>query len=152
MANLEQIQMLMAELGPSSDGIAAVLQNEDDQWSIVVDETTMVTVDYDAEEDKLLLSIDLGLPAQESRLEVYETLLSYSLLWRDHGGVHAALGGPGGPLYLLYEFGGKELSLIELIRVLDNFVEAALVWRDYVVGLGDAPTVTDDPQTLGVRV
>lgn len=152
MANLQQIEALMGELGPASDGIAAVLQSEEDQWAVVVDEATIVTVDYDVDEDKLLLSLDLGTPAEEDRLRVYETLLCYSLLWREHGGVHAALGGPGGPLVMMFEFGGRDLTLIDLVTVLDNFIEAVLVWRDFVAGAADAPAMPDGLPAMGVRV
>ena len=62
------------------------------EWAVMFDADTTVMLDPVTEQQKLVLSIDLGRPAQESRLVTYETMLAYNVLWQETGGVKMGLG------------------------------------------------------------
>jgi hypothetical protein len=136
----ESIQLLMQEIGPATPEIDAVMQSEERSWAIQFDDETVVQVEWADEPSRLVLSSALGQVNPEMRLPVYETLLSYNLLWQDTGGVKAALAGPGGEVSLLYElFADTLLSLGDLRTVLLNFMQLTQLWTAYVKSDASAP-------------
>jgi len=92
MALHEQIQGLIEAVGPQVEAVQAVGQTGDTEWAVMFDSDTTVMLDLVTEQQKLVLSIDLGRPAQESRLATYETMLAYNLLWQETGEVKIGLG------------------------------------------------------------
>ena len=92
MALHEQIQGLIEAVGPQVEAVQAVGQTGDTEWAVMFDADTTVMLDLVTEQQKLVLSIDLGRPAQESRLATYETMLAYNVLWQETGGVKMGLG------------------------------------------------------------
>ncbi|MDB5823642.1 MAG: hypothetical protein JWR21_2346 [Herminiimonas sp.] len=140
----ESIQLLMQEIGPATLEIDAVMQSEEGSWAVQFDDETVVQIEWADEPSRLVLSSALGQARPEMRLPVYETLLSYNLLWQDTGGVKAALAGPGGEVSLLYEmFADTELSLSDLRTVLLNFMQLTQLWASYVKS--DASTPVNAP-------
>lgn len=136
----ESIQLLMQEIGPDMPEIDAVMQSEENSWAIQFDDETVVQIEWADEPSRLVLSSALGQVNPEMRLPVYETLLSYNLLWQDTGGVKAALAGPGGEVSLLYElFADTSLSLGDLRTVLLNFMQLTQLWTAYVKSDASAP-------------
>jgi hypothetical protein len=135
--NLERIQIMMEEIGPSMSEIEAVIQSEEKNWAIQFDDQSIVMLEWSESPDRIVLSAMLGTASESMQLSVYETLLCYNLLWKDTGGVKMALSGPGGELVLLYELFASNLSLNELQTVLANFVSIAQVWSVYVTGESD---------------
>lgn len=151
MTTLEQVQRLIDELGPAHGDIAAVVQNGEAEWAVVFDENEILSLEYDAEQSKLSLSISLGAPAVEKRLEVYQTLLCYSFLRQETGGVAMALAGPEGEAFQMFDLNAHDLSLDRLSTVVDGFMEKARVWRAYVADAG-AGAPAFDASTLAMRV
>jgi hypothetical protein len=92
MALHEQIQGLIEAVGPQVEAVQAVGQMGDTEWAVMFDTDTTVMLDLVTEQQKLVLSIDLGRPAQESRHATYETMLAYNVLWQETGGVTMGLG------------------------------------------------------------
>lgn len=132
MASAEQIQSLIEAVGPRVEAIQAVGQTGETEWAVLFDAETTVLLDLVPEQRKLVLSIDLGRPAAEGRLAIYETLLAYNMLWRETGGVKMGLGGASGRLVQMFELGTAGLDLELLARVLEGFVAKAVVWREQV--------------------
>ncbi len=135
--NLERMQIMMEEIGPSMSEIEAVIQSEEKNWAIQFEDQSIVMLEWTDNPDRVVLSAMLGTASESMQLSVYETLLCYNLLWKDTGGVKMALSGPGGELVLLYELFASNLSLNELQTVLANFVSIAQVWSVYVTGESD---------------
>ena len=153
MTSLEQIQALLAELGPASPDIAAVIQNGVAEWAIAFDEETVLSVEFDPRQQKLLLSINLGSPSADRRLGIYETLLTYGYLWRDTGGVYMALGGPGGEVYQMFELNAHDADIATLGNVARQLVQRAHVWREYLAETEDAqPPDASMMSISGIRV
>lgn len=143
-SNLERMQIMMEEIGPSMTEIEAVIQSEDKNWAIQFDDQAIVMLEWADQPDKVVLTTMLGTPSEAMQLSVYETLLCYNLLWKDTGGVKMALSGPGGELVLLYELFAANLTINELQVVLTNFLSIAQVWSVYVTGESENP-VTGAP-------
>ena len=137
--NLQRIQIMMEEIGPSIPEIEAVIQSEEKNWAIQFDDQSIVILEWTENPDRLVLTAMLGKPSESMQLSVYETLLCYNLLWKDTGGVKMALSGPDGEIILLYEFFIGNATLQEFQTVLMNFTSIAQVWSVYVTGEGDQP-------------
>jgi hypothetical protein len=154
VSHIEHVQALMEELGPADDEIAAVLRTDEAEWAVAFEfeEDKVIVVELDAETGRLYLSTDLGIPAPEHRLAVYETLLTYNAMLRQTGGVLAALNGPGADLLQMMELDAGGLTLDQFGTVLANFQEKAMVWRAYVASGEGAPTVEALPSDIGIRV
>lgn len=148
--NLERMQIMMEEIGPSMSEIEAVIQSEEKNWAIQFDDQSIIMLEWADNPDRVVLTAMLGTPTESMQLSVYETLLCYNLLWKDTGGVKMALSGPGGELVLLYELFSVNLSLNELQTVLANFVSIAQVWSVYVTGESDqaAPSLPSSLEML----
>lgn len=143
-SNLERMQIMMEEIGPSIPDIEAVIQSEDKNWAIQFEDQSIVMLEWAEQPDRVVLTTLLGTPSESMQLSVYETLLCYNLLWKDTGGVKMALSGPGGELVLLYEMFASNLSLADMQVVLTNFLSIAQVWGVYVTGESENP-VTGTP-------
>jgi len=130
--HLSAIQMLMQELGPHTPIVDAVVQHGEKTWAVQFDDESIVLVEWDGEPERLIFSTDLGDAAEERRIEVYQLLLSYNLLWRESGGLKTALGGPDGGAMLLYEWRSEQATLMEMQTALDNFNRIAAMWRNYI--------------------
>jgi hypothetical protein len=130
--SLDLAQMLLQELGPQTPEIDAILQEDEKSWLLVFADEKSVYVEWAANPERLVLSTGLGKPVEGSELQVYETLLSYNLLWQDTGGVRMAIDGPQGEIMLIYDLFDDQLSLSELQTVVLNISNIAGIWRDYV--------------------
>lgn len=137
--NLERMQIMMQEIGPSLPEIEAVIQSEEKNWAIQFEDQSIVMLEWAESPDRVVLTAMLGTPSESMQLSVYETLLCYNLLWKDTGGVKMALSGPGGELILLYELFATDLDLGELQTVATNFTSIAQVWSVYVTGESEQP-------------
>lgn len=134
--NLERMQIMMEEIGPSLSDIQTVIQSEDRNWAVQFSDDSIVMLEWVEGPDRVVLTSLLGAPSESMQLSVYETLLCYNLLWKDTGGVKMALSGPGGELVVIYELFSTDLTLNELQTVLTNFVSIAQIWTMYVTGEG----------------
>ncbi len=141
-SNLERMQIMMEEIGPSMPEIEAVIQSENTNWAIQFEEQSIVMLEWAEQPDRVVLTTLLGTPSESMQLSVYETLLCYNLLWKDTGGVKMALSGPGGELVLLYELFAPNLNLSEMQVVLTNFLNIAQVWSVYVTGESENPVAS----------
>ena len=149
MASSEQIGSIIESVGPRNHDIEEVVQLPEGDYVVHYDDLD-VTLAFDAETDRLVMSADLGQAPRDKRLTVYTTLLNYSLLWRDTGGVHMALTADGTAVQAL-TLSGAEVTLDLLDTVLRNFAVKARLMRAYVrTGGGETPADTLMPHALRV--
>lgn len=148
MTSLEQIQAMMEELGPSTPDIEAVAQEGDSAWAVAFPDDVVVVLELDPSGRKLVCAIDIGRPPEEAKLEAYEAALSYGYLWRETGGARLALGGADGELTLLFDLEVADLTFTDLQMALLNLVEKAAIWRGFVAGGSEAPSL----EAPGIRI
>jgi Tir chaperone protein (CesT) family len=125
------IGSLIVSLGPREPDIAEIAQLRDREFIVRYDDI-LVTLELAEEIDRLIFSAEIGSAPPERRLAVYTTLLNYSLLWQDTGGVQMALTADGTVVQLLTLF-GAEITPDLLPIVLRNFTANARLMRGYVV-------------------
>ncbi|MDB5838103.1 MAG: hypothetical protein JWQ23_55 [Herminiimonas sp.] len=129
---LDMIKLMLQELGGEMAELEAILQHEEAHWAIQFDDGTVVLMEWVDGPSRLILSASLGKVSAPMQMAVYETMLSYNLLWRETGGVKAALNGPEGELMLLFELHAEQLTVNMLKIVLENFAGLVHVWGTYV--------------------
>lgn len=130
--SIELAQMLIEELGPKTPEVDAVLQQDETNWVLMLEDESAIIIEWASNPSRLVLSANLGRPNEGSQLTIYETLLSYNLLWQDTGGVRMAIDGPQGEVMLIYDLCDDHLTLGELQTVVLNLANIAEIWRDYV--------------------
>ena len=129
---IEQIQQLMQELGPATPDIDAVVQTEEPSWAIQFSDESIVIIEPADEPPRLVMSSEIGIAPESAERQLYEALLSYNLLWRDHGGIKIGLAGPKGALVISRELNLEGLTLLELQSTLTGFLKVASSWQRYV--------------------
>lgn len=145
MATLEYVQRLMTELGPLVDQIGLIQQSGDDLWLVVFDEQTAVQIECDETGNKLVFSMIVGPVEGDNRQEIYESLLSYNLLYHDTAGMRLALEGPQGNVVLLVDLCHLDLQVSTLAAFLEVFVTTGLGWREVLRGSPDGnPAINDE--------
>jgi hypothetical protein len=130
--SLELTQMLMQELGPQTPEIDAVLQQDDSNWVLVFEDETSIVIEWADTPARLVLTSSLGRANEDAQLGIYETLLSYNLLWQETGGVRMAIDGPQGEVMMIYDLFDDHLTVADLQTVVLNLTSIAGIWRDYV--------------------
>jgi hypothetical protein len=150
MASLDQIESIIEAIGPRDHEIEAVVQLPEGDYVVHYDDIEL-TLDYDAESDRLMISADLGQAPFDKRLSVYTTMMNYSLLWRDTGGVRMALTADG-TVVQMTDLSGPEVTVDLLDTVLRNFAAKARLMRAYVASGDASDSPSDTLMPLGIRV
>lgn len=132
MNELLRLTETITETGGLDDAIALILQKGDDVWQVDYEDVA-IELEFHEATGRLVLSAELGVPPQERRLEVFEALLSYAMLWRETGCIRVGLGGSDGPLALMADLAADELLPATLAVALADFAAKVRVWRGYVI-------------------
>ncbi|GLI93868.1 type III secretion system chaperone [Methylocystis echinoides] len=132
MPELSRLTETIAESAKYEDSIVTVLQTGDAAWQVEFEDVS-IELEFDADSGRLVLTGILGVPTPERRLAVFETLLSYALLWRETGFLRVGLGGADGALVLIADSGADGLLPAALAAMLGDFAEKIRVWRDFTV-------------------
>lgn len=126
-----EFDRLMSEVGPLDDAILACIKATDGAYAIRFAEVD-VLVERDVDRDRIALSVEIGAPRPSKALEVYETLLSYNLLWRETGGVRMALTGKGGAVVQFVDLTGSEINARSIATVAANLASLTEIWRAFL--------------------
>lgn len=133
---------LMSEVGPLDDAILACIKTPDGAYAIRFEEVD-VLVERDDDRDRIALSVEIGAPRPSRALEVYETLLSYNMLWRETGGVRMALTGRKGSVVQFVDLTGGEINPRSIVTVAANLASLTEIWRAFLQSAdGEAATPT----------
>lgn len=149
MSNAQYVHGLMNELGPLVDRIEVIQQESENGWAIVCNDETAIDVECDEVGNRLTFVVPLGPVAEEHQTEVYRTLLTYNLLWRENGGIHMAIDAENNAL-LLADIYHVELTVDALAAVVESLVDAARDWRQILENVDGAET--DDVAPDGENV
>jgi hypothetical protein len=148
MVSAAEIGSVVESIGPRDHDIEEVVSLTDGEYVVRYDDLD-VTLEFEAETDRLVLSAELGAAPSDKKTAVYTTLLNYSLLWKDTGGVHMALTADD-VVVQMASLTGSEVNADRLIALLRNFAEKARLFRNYVqTGGGES---IDTLMPLGMRV
>ena len=150
MASIAHLDVLFQELGPATDEVTEVFQDDSEHWSVVVHGETQIALELDSAQQKLILSTTLGAPSEQRRLETYELLLISNHARSQVGGITMALTGPQGHVVQMYELNTTELTLQILQTVLVSFAAKSHFWKEIVTLELAAPEfVPEDLSSLG---
>ncbi len=130
-----EFDRLMGAVGPQDDAILAVVKTPDGAYAIRFEEID-VLVERDMDRDRIALSIELGVPRPTNALSVYETLLSYNMLWRETGGVRMALTGKGGAVVQFVDLTGAEINAVGIATVASNLASLSNIWLAFLESEG----------------
>jgi len=128
----DTISALIEASGPAIEEVVEVQEIEKGSWRFAFDEATAVYVDHVEEQEKLVLSADLGAPPDESRGATHAFLLYYNFIWRETGGVRMGLNSSNGHIVMIYDLHAGALDVDSFANALLAFTEQSLVWRDLV--------------------
>lgn len=138
MTGLEVVQQLMAEIGPRMKFSEVTEFTEDESWVLVVDDETVIAVDYDPAGARIVFSAEVAEPPAQKRLATYEQLLMFNHQWPETGGLRFALDGPAGVAVLSYDLPLDGIDIQALEESLATFVQQITVWRGQITeGAGD---------------
>lgn len=124
-ALIEEVGVLLVE----ADQIRAY---PPDYWVIVVAETIGIDLWHAADEAKLVLSAELGLPSAAAEAETWKLMLQVNALWRENGGLRMALDEAGGTLTQTYDVPLDGLNAELLAAAVRSFSLAAWRWRQVI--------------------
>lgn len=137
MSPLEQIQLLIEELGPATDEVMEVQQEGESAWTVFFDEETGIGLDFIEDQNKLVFSMDLGILPEERKASSYEFILIYNFNWVQSGGIKMGLDASEGNIVMMFELNASSLDLQMLQNILLSFIEKGKSWRELIaVGFG----------------
>ncbi len=131
MSDKATAEKLFQELGPLLDPAAIVYDDAAAQWAVVIDDRTRIDVGFDETAGQFVFALDLGQVPDRSADTVHELLLRFSFLWRETGGLTAALDAEGRAV-LMYRHAVQDLELQRLHTLLQNLVHHRRIWADLI--------------------
>lgn len=142
MTAMPTIDSLLKEIGPVLDPLSIEAFPQHRCWGLLLDEATSLLIDLDEEAHKLILSHEVGTPAQGDRFRLYELMLLHNHQWDATGGRRLAIDEAGGGVVLLQDVAIQGLDVVRLCAVIEAFAEAARGWRQIVATSLPAPPVS----------
>jgi hypothetical protein len=129
---MEQIEILMSEVGPVLAPLAIDAIVAEQSWGISMEDNLTVIVQFDENKNCLVLTSELGLPPAGDRTALYELLLQVNYHWDTTGGNRMALNGPDGEVVQMFEISTDGLDAIRLSAILYSFADASKAWREII--------------------
>ena len=155
MADFDQIQQLILELGPTTEQIEEIQEEAGAAWTVFFADST-VGIDYVEDQDKLVLSSGVGRLPEGDREKSYQFLLFYNNAWDQTGGIKMALESEEGDVLMMLDLNASFLDLNTLRDILLRFEEKAVAWRAAVATGIRGDTAADlthtGPFVGGIRV
>jgi hypothetical protein len=91
-----------------------------------------IALRLDEETGVVTLSCELGRPAEESQLSIYEALLVYNSLAPLHGGIRMALREPGGVILQEFDTSIDSLQIEQWMNLILDFSKKASAWEEII--------------------
>lgn len=142
----EALDRLVAEAGSHEEGILASVRTADGAHAIRFEDADVIA-EWDGARNRLVLSSEIGSPPPGRAAHVYETLLSYNLLWRETGGLRMALTGPKGIVLQLVDLAGPEIEARTVAIVAANLAQRTVIWRAFLESEGSDVAAPAPPNT-----
>ncbi len=147
------VTKLLEEVGPLLDPAAISYAPDDQSWTVSIDAETLILLAFDEGGGALEFVTPLGAVPDASAERAHEILLRFSYLWRETGGLYAALD-DNGDAALLYRRPLAGLDGTQLNNLLGNLAQQRAVWADVLrTPPEDIESVVPDvPPFGGIRV
>ncbi len=129
MTSKEIVHHLVAETAGMLQAGRVKACEERDAWLLALDGETMLDIEFDSVEDRLIITGDVCEVAEPARPLVYEMLLQYNYLWTETGGVRMALGGGPGNVVMMFELPAVGLQPSRLCHALNNMAHSQRAWQ-----------------------
>jgi hypothetical protein len=144
MASLEQLNALMAEIGPILELQEVTGFASQELWTLQVDDDTLLFADHDPAQGRIVLSGEVATPRPAGKAAVHELLLQYNNQWKTTGGVRMALDGPDGAVIQICDIATADLDARTLAGTVRIFTDMLRAWRDMLNrDPADAPPALD---------
>jgi len=138
----DELRLLFEGLGPVNEEITAILRLSDVLFTVAFEDVE-IDIEFDAPTNKLMLSVELGVPPADTALRVYEFLMTYALAWKRTGGLGIALTAPGGSLVLTFPLFVADLTSARLSAIVTNLARRATLLKGLIAaGAADKPDKT----------
>ena len=148
MLSADELNRVLAEVGPLDDAILEVVGTDPDTW-LVRFETVDVELEYDGPGGRLVFTVAIGTPSEANRLRIYEALLLYNVIWRDTGGLRMALSGPGAGALQIADLADADIDPRRIVLVAVNMAERALLWRGMMTAETAETSIPFEMQSTG---
>ncbi len=137
----ERLQLLIDELGPSTDSVVLIEQLTPETWLIALDDNeSAIALRLAADTGVITLSCELGRPQEQDRYRIYEALLTYNGLAELHGGIRMALREPNGVVIQEFDAHSQQLDINLLRQVIEDFGKKASAW-EAIIEAGEPPEI-----------
>ena len=146
MSGKARVERLFLELGPLLEPLAIAYDEDEAHWAVVIDETSQIDVVYDEGTECFVFALDLGAVPEEAAEPVHELLLRFSFVWRQTGGLHAALDGDGRAV-LMYKHAVQGLDVQALQALLGNLHTHRQHWANLIADAGNDGVSSEAPET-----
>jgi hypothetical protein len=147
MAGIDQVRLLLKELGPALELGEIFEQPGGAGWGLVTQDGVPMYLDYKDDDDRLWLSGEVSTPRPEDRAGLYPLMLQYNAQWQKTGGVRLALDGPDGAVVLAHDVPVAGLDLPRLCAVIGNLQDMINGWRK-VIAATDRPEAAASPAAI----
>jgi len=127
---LAYLQSQMQALGPATEWIEALIQDDEQSWSVQTFSGISIGISYAPSPSRLILSSSLGRPEDAERESVYSTMLCTNLLYADQASLRVALTGPDGELMLISEVMPADWTLSDISGALSCFADTVQNFTD----------------------
>lgn len=154
MSGFETAQAMIEELGPLLGAEAVAAFPEERTWSVMLPSGARFDVALDDDDEIMVFALDIGAVPKPAAARVHDMLLRLSFLWRESGGVAAALDDTGAAALLLR----RRLAALDptaIARLMKQLADYADRWAEILEEAETWPDEQDPPAPppfVGVRV
>jgi hypothetical protein len=134
---------LIVEAAQRNEAVLSVTALEESAWAIEFESGSQCLAELDQHPQRLVLTVEIGQPAQECLLEVQQAALSYNTLWEATGGCRIARDTEGQRLLLIQELSSDALQQVDLADWLMRF-EAFRAWWVFFIRSARGTPQRDD--------
>ncbi|MEM6654821.1 MAG: CesT family type III secretion system chaperone [Planctomycetota bacterium] len=129
---IEQLQQVMAEIGPLTDEVLSVVQIGDREWDIALEDDVAILASYDELGEKVTFDVDVGPLPEGDPAPIFEMLLTFNSCWRETGGLRTAIDEPGGDVSLVLDYFAEQLDVTRVSAVILALLEKRSQWREAI--------------------
>jgi Tir chaperone protein (CesT) family len=149
---VERISELLAELGRTYALEDVLFHEGEASWTIGFDAETRIGVAMDEAPEVLSFAVPLVPPPAARAAAVHRLLLRFSYLWRETGGLVAALDARGGPV-MMFRCALAQLDPTALYGLLQGLAAQRRAWAVLVTSDAEEFEAKKDLMPLGgIRV
>lgn len=130
----------------ASSGLTGLELNAESRAALRFDEKITVNFQQSGAGNELILYTDLGEIPSERHALMLEAMLRGNLFWQGTRGATLALQGDPGQAVLMLEVDAGPSSAPEFRIILDQFVNTAEAWQEFIRGEGEFASIENESE------